>query len=230
MFALKGQKWRTMRNKISPTFTSGKMKMMFQTLVKTGEELRRVFAEEMKKDEIIGAKDLLARFTTDIIGSCAFGLDCNSLKDPNTDFRKYGQRFLDKVLSNTLLLVFGFIAPSLLTAFNVTVSDKKCSEFFLKVLNDTIEYREKNEVHRKDFMDLFIRLKNNENIQDENLIPDSKFNKNSNEGITFLGTYRFPRSIVEVFTIMDFQTWRHKPLSSSSPGSKPARPQLPSAC
>lgn len=36
-------------------------------------------------------------------------------------------------------------------------------------------------------MDLFIRLKNNENITDEALIVDSKFkNENLNEGITFL--------------------------------------------
>lgn len=94
MFAIGGQKWKKLRSKISPTFTSGKMKMMFETLEAVSEQLRQVLHREVEASGTshVDIKDLLARFTTDIIGSCVFGLDCNSLKDPQTEFRQFGTR------------------------------------------------------------------------------------------------------------------------------------------
>lgn len=175
LFALRGQKWKDIRSMLTPTFTTGKMKMMLHILVKIGEDLQHVFAKQAAQNEIIGMKDMIARFTTDVIGSCAFGLECNSLKNPTMDFKKYGDRVLQTVLSNTTFTILGFIAPWFLKAFNLAQTDKKSSDFFMKILKDTIEYREKNEVHRNDFLDLFIRLKNNENISDEHFASDSKF-------------------------------------------------------
>lgn len=202
MFAVKGHKWKTLRNKLSPTFTSGKMKMMFQTLVAITKELEVILGEESKKGAIC-VKDLLARFTTDVIGSCVFGLDCNSLKDPKADFKRYGQQFIDRSLSNSPKIVAGLVAPRLMKAFNMTITDKESGDFFMDTLRDNIEYREKNNVHRKDFVDLFIRLKHNENIQDENLNVDSKFAlTDSKDGVTFneLAAQAF------VFFIAGFET------------------------
>lgn len=186
MFALRGQKWKTLRNKITPTFTSGKMKMMFQTLEAVGRELESCLDSLCDSERAVDVKDLFSRFTTDIIGSCVFGIECNSLKNPDAEFRNYGDKFIKSTLSNTAVTVAGFIMPSLMKLVNFRVTDKECADFFLNVLEENIKYREENNIHRKDFMDMFIRLKNNENITDEALVIDSKFkDHNSNDGVTF---------------------------------------------
>lgn len=43
---------------------------------------------EETKSFCIEIKDLLGRFTTDVMSSCAFGIDTNSLKNPACDFLK----------------------------------------------------------------------------------------------------------------------------------------------
>ncbi|KAJ8913651.1 hypothetical protein NQ315_007368 [Exocentrus adspersus] len=94
LFALGGTRWRNLRAKLSPTFTSGKMKMMFQTMVECGQVLEKYIDEELTGKQVVDIKEILGRFSTDIIGSCAFGLECNSFQEPNSPFRVYGKKTL----------------------------------------------------------------------------------------------------------------------------------------
>lgn len=91
LLAQRGVKWRSLRNKLTPTFTSGKMKQMFSNFLACSELLTKVVCDEVEKGKAIEIKEFLARFTTDVIGSCAFGVECNSLTNPDAEFRKYGK-------------------------------------------------------------------------------------------------------------------------------------------
>ncbi|KAI4459293.1 cytochrome p450 [Holotrichia oblita] len=91
LFNLEGEKWKNMRVKLSPTFTSGKMKYMFKTLLDCGGPMIDHLNGICEKKEEVDIKEILACYTTDIIGSCAFGLECNSFKDPDAEFRTNGQ-------------------------------------------------------------------------------------------------------------------------------------------
>jgi cytochrome P450 family 6 len=62
------------------------MKMMFQTLVECGHELGSILEKSASNEEIIEIKDILARYSTDVISSFAFGIQCNCLKNPNAEF------------------------------------------------------------------------------------------------------------------------------------------------
>lgn len=68
LFAIGGDKWRNLRRKLTPTFTSGKMKGMFHTIAECGSLLEKVFRKEIQKKEPIDIKDILGNFTTDVIG------------------------------------------------------------------------------------------------------------------------------------------------------------------
>lgn len=92
LFNLEGKRWKNLRTKLTPTFTSGKMKIMFNTLVECSENM--IAALSGKKDDILVVKDVCARFTTDVIGSCALGIECNSFKYPDAEFRVIGKKAL----------------------------------------------------------------------------------------------------------------------------------------
>lgn len=72
--SIQGAEWRSLRHKLTPTFTSGRMRAMFPLIRACAEELDGVLAAEAERGMPIEMFELLARFTTDIIGTCAFGI------------------------------------------------------------------------------------------------------------------------------------------------------------
>lgn len=92
LFAMNGEKWRNLRSKLTPAFTSGKLKAMMTTLLNSGDILQKYVGEAAKNGNVIDVRDITANFTTDIIASVAFGLETNSFHNPDNDFRHYGRK------------------------------------------------------------------------------------------------------------------------------------------
>ncbi|XP_055902900.1 probable cytochrome P450 6a18 [Eupeodes corollae] len=160
LFSLEGEKWRAMRNKMSPTFTSGKMKFMLPIILNVGDELLQVLSNTIEKDSVVEMKDILARFTTDVIGTCAFGIDCNSLKDPNVEFRTVAVGAFTKSRHSSIVEGFMIGFPEIARKLGLRVINDDIHEFFMRIVRQTVDYREKNSVKRNDFMGLMIELKN----------------------------------------------------------------------
>jgi cytochrome P450 family 6 len=160
LFMLNGDKWKTLRSKLSPTFTSGRLKMMFQLLVECGQELQKCFAEPANREDILDIREVLARFTTDVIASFAFGIQCNCLSNPDAEFRRWGRKWVEPSFNQKLRDILYFMMPRLAIALGIGNIPYDVSKFFMKVAYETVEYHERNNVTRKDFMQLLIQLKN----------------------------------------------------------------------
>lgn len=63
LFAIGGVKWRNLRMKFTPTFTSGKMRMMFQTVADCGIELENYINEQVENNirEPLDIKSVLSK-------------------------------------------------------------------------------------------------------------------------------------------------------------------------
>lgn len=119
MFSLEGVAWRNLRAKLSPTFTSGKMKLMFPILVDISKDLVEALKEPATLGEVIEVKDYAARFTTDIISSCAFGIEANSLKNPDSILRKMGKKIFAPEWSIMIKNTMVFLVPDIAKIFKV---------------------------------------------------------------------------------------------------------------
>ncbi|CAH1104078.1 unnamed protein product [Psylliodes chrysocephalus] len=185
LFNLQEHKWRNMRQKLTPTFTSGKMKMMFQTMVVCTKHLDEILKEYASINEPVEFKDLLARFTTDIIGNVGFGIEINSMKDPDSEFRKEGIKAFEFSISAKIkLFLIMVLPPWLLKKFNISFHSAKSINFFINLVEKTVAYREKNNVFRKDFIHLMIQLKNFGRVTDLDESTLMNKEKPSVEGIT----------------------------------------------
>lgn len=153
---LRGEKWKNVRSKLTPTFSSGKLKSMFQILIDVSQELDKCLTN--LKDDDVDIKHVLGRFTTDIIGNCAFGIECNSLKDPNVLFYTHAQRIFIRNFWKRMQITFSRIVPGLFKFFRIKIVDKDQTKFYMGLVRDVIELRKTTNIKRNDFMQLLIGL------------------------------------------------------------------------
>lgn len=158
--AIEGNKWKTLRAKITPTFSISKLKMMVPTILDVAEHLNATLSAAIEKQSEVEIKDLLARFTTDIIGSCAFGLECNCLNDPSAEFLKMGQSVFTSQKNAFFRQMITTLSPDFARKIGVKSIREDVAKFYMKVVKDVTDHRELSNEVRPDFMNLLIQLKN----------------------------------------------------------------------
>lgn len=154
LFSLDGDKWKSMRVKLTPTFTSGKIKMMYHAMLTCGEPMVEHLKTLSYKGELLNAKEVLACFTTDVIGSCAFGIDCNSFKDPDSEFRKFGRQIFDLSWRASFYRLIKLIIPRL----KLSTMNEEVKNFFSNSFKDIVISRQASKQKRNDFVQLMLEI------------------------------------------------------------------------
>lgn len=166
LFNLKGNTWKNLRCKITPTFTSNKMKFMYNSAYSSVKTMMDYLDSNLKCGEPEDLREIMAKLTTDIISSCAFGIESNSFKNPNSEFRKMGKKIFHVPFYKLICKFLFFLFPSLTKVINISIHGKEINDFFYNLVKDIIEYRSKNNLRREDFLQLLIDL-NKENSTDD---------------------------------------------------------------
>lgn len=165
LFTLTGPTWRNLRVKLSPTFTSGKLKAMFNTFVDCGSTLQQYLENLIAKREQLDVREISARHSTNIIASVAFGIDVDTISNPNHEFRENGRKIFASTFLNGIRFFLKFIAPKLLVMLRIKAIPMEVEHFIKGIVKENLEYREKNNVTRKDFFQLLIQLRNGGSVQ-----------------------------------------------------------------
>lgn len=165
---LRGEQWKAIRAKLSPTFSAAKLKSMLGDInVCTARLIDNLNLQITNNSGIVDVSEASAQFTTDTIGRCAFGLDCNTLSDPESEFRRTGREILMPRLRSTLLnltRLFGF--GQLLDIFRIRGMPGYIYDFFDNLLETTMEQHRYGENTRNDFIALLVKLKDEEKLKE----------------------------------------------------------------
>lgn len=177
LFFMENPKWKQIRTKLSPAFTSGKLKVMFDQIMECGEEMMKNLCEQIDNtSDIVDVRSVLANYSMDVIGTCAFGLKLNVINDDKSPFRKYGKSLFHASPWYLLRELCLMISPALLRAFNLTLFPPAASEFFHSIFRDTIMNREKNNIIRNDYVHTLMQARK-ELVLNENLSPEGMLKK-----------------------------------------------------
>ncbi|KAH8278878.1 hypothetical protein KR018_010688 [Drosophila ironensis] len=162
LFALEGGSWRTLRSKLSASFSSGKLKAMFETSNAVGDKLiahlNGILPETGSKE--LDLKSLLSTYAVDIIGSTIFGLEVDSFADPNNEFREISRLVNRNNFEDIVRGTASFLYPRLEKLFVRIGWTQPGPERMRELSSRTVDLREKNNIVRKDLLQLLLQLRN----------------------------------------------------------------------
>lgn len=150
-----------MRSTLSPAFTSSKMRSVSSLISECAKNLVNYFKEELETKNLIIAemKDVTTRFANDVIGSCAFGVNCDSLKEPDNEFYKMGER-TTYLVRGTGLKFFGYLlCPNLMRYFNIKLFNECENNYYRNLVKSMMEYREREAIVRPDMIHQLLEAK-----------------------------------------------------------------------
>lgn len=182
LLMLNGEKWRDMRNTLSPAFTGSKMRQMFDVVGKCAFGMSEHFKAQVKSGKILNLemKDIFTKCTNDAIASAAFGISVNSFANENNDFYVIGKRILDfGSFLSAIKLIFLRAAPAIMKALDIQFIDGNARKYFRDIVVDTMDIREKQNITRPDMINLLMPLRKfgSLNNQIEGISPDSQLVK-----------------------------------------------------
>lgn len=158
-FCLTGEQWKITRAQLMPAFTVTKLKLWFPLVQEVCEELKEKLQKTSHLHEY-EVKELCAQFTTNVVASCAFGINGGAIKDPESEFRRMGRAVIEPDFYQNMKILIIFFIPWLANLFKLRFITGIVEKFFRRIVEEVVEYREKNNVSRADYMQHLINLKN----------------------------------------------------------------------
>ncbi|XP_008049707.1 cytochrome P450 3A5 isoform X2 [Carlito syrichta] len=169
------EEWKRIRSLLSPTFTSGKLKEMFPIIAQYGDVLVKNMKQNAEKGKPINLKDFFGAYSMDVITATSFGVNVDSLNNPQDPFVEQTKKFLKFDFLDPLLFtitLFPFLTP-VFEALNISVFPKEAINFFKNSVHKMKESRLKDkQKHRVDFLQLMIDSQNSKEMESHKALTD----------------------------------------------------------
>lgn len=171
LFLNKSPRWKKIRAKLTPIFTSGKLRNMYPLIDEIGLEMRKYLKKTPNKD-CLDAKEVCSKFSTDVIAKCAFAINAHSFDFEDAEFRMMGRKMFGFNYWAGFSQTCYFFVPSLVKLLRLKVFPKDVLDFMENAFWSTIKQREESQVVGNDLIDIINEIK-----KDEEFVKDVNFGK-----------------------------------------------------
>lgn len=107
----------------------------------------------------LDVKEFSGLYSTDVIASCAFGVEANSMENPEAEFRKVGRQLFELTIKRGLEFTSFFMLSEVTKFFNCKFFTESVTEFITKSITYVMGEREKSGITRNDLIDTLIEIK-----------------------------------------------------------------------
>ncbi|CAH0727958.1 unnamed protein product, partial [Brenthis ino] len=167
IFSVEGDAWRLVRQRLTPAFTTAKLKGMFPLIVKCAEKLNGLGDDIVAKGGECDVRELMARFTTEFIGACGLGIEMDTITNENSFFRQLGKQIFSRSTKEVFLNTIWDLFPEIRSM--LSLFDPKIEKVFIDIITKVFEQRNYKPTGRNDFVDLLLDLAAKGKIEGESI-------------------------------------------------------------
>jgi cytochrome P450 family 9 len=162
------ERWRSMRNSLSPIFTSAKMKMMFGILTDCAQEFIDHFDKKPSDKIIVDVKDMFSRYTVNGISTAALGFQGDCIKNEDSYIYKMAQDLANPSFATNMKILLVAICKPLYLLFGFQIFPEEHKSFFEKSIVDVMDERDAKGIFRPDVVQLLLQMKKGQLEREKN--------------------------------------------------------------
>nr|QZP43546.1 cytochrome P450 monooxygenase CYP6AN47 [Ephestia elutella] len=166
-FHADGDNWKLLRQRLTPAFTTAKLKNMFPLIVKCAEKLQSLGDKIVSRGGDCDIREMMARFTTEFIGACGFGIEMDTINDEKSLFRDFGKLIFTRTTGDVTRFALWEAIP-FVRGF-LPVINPKIEEIATEIVKNVRNQRNGKPSGRNDFIDLLLELESKGNFTAESI-------------------------------------------------------------
>ena len=166
LFFNAGDRWKIVRQNLTPLFSSAKMKNMYHLIEKCTIAFEDMLDYELAISDVIEMRQTTARYTMDCICSAAFGVESDTMgKVDNNPFKYMADAIFEASQYRGFKIICRAIWPAIFYRVGLQIFPPAIDQFFSKLLKGVFESRDYKPSPRNDFVDLVLTLKKEDYIK-----------------------------------------------------------------
>ncbi|XP_025103416.1 cytochrome P450 3A6-like isoform X2 [Pomacea canaliculata] len=142
----KGDTWRRLRHIMTPTFSTGKLKLMNPSVNRCCDSLSQALQRHTEKRQLVDVKRVFGAYTADVIAGTEFSLETDFQTNENDVFMQAAISLMRKATSMTLLSLIITLFPCIerpLRFFQISDA-REDAKIVIRVINNLIEERKQS--------------------------------------------------------------------------------------
>ncbi|CAG9790729.1 unnamed protein product [Diatraea saccharalis] len=180
IFTLNDPLWSSVRRRLSPVFTSSKLKLLHHIFASKSKELVQRIKNDLNNNKDIELRHLYADYTTDVIGTSSFGIQCDTLLKGDSPLRSVTRVFERFSFLRGVAWCSIFFFPETANTFGFTFFPNSSVQYFRDIYKQMVSQRGgyNSKAEDKDLLDALRQIKyeadkNNEDMKEDLLIAQA---------------------------------------------------------